>query len=133
MELQISSELVEGKGTIPRTLLFSISVVRSSLMLQLKFDREQWPQQLPLTFTSGVRDAYLDRISALQQFKFVDPLVADFYTEPKPYHYILLDKNSMILSQVFWLYHHIENSCIPGISFSIFFIEKPSSRELLQY
>ncbi|PKH69521.1 hypothetical protein CRG98_050112, partial [Punica granatum] len=61
--------------------------------------REQWPQQLPPSFTSGVREAYLDRVSALQQFKFVDPLVADFYTDAKPYQHILLDKNLMVLSQ----------------------------------
>ncbi|KAK4778400.1 hypothetical protein SAY87_018587 [Trapa incisa] len=61
--------------------------------------REKWPHLLPHCATSGVRVAYLDRISALQQFKFVDPLIADFYTVARPYQYILLDKNSMVLSQ----------------------------------
>ncbi|KAK9272757.1 hypothetical protein L1049_003134 [Liquidambar formosana] len=66
-----------------------------------RFFREHWPQQVPSSFsqTSGVREAYLARRTALQQFKFVDPLVADFYTEARPYNHVLLDKNEIIFSQ----------------------------------
>ncbi|KAL5806610.1 hypothetical protein ACOSQ4_029343 [Xanthoceras sorbifolium] len=63
--------------------------------------REHWPQEvLPgLLQTLGVRDGYLARRTALHQFKFVDPLVADFYTAAKPYDHILLDKNDIFFSQ----------------------------------
>jgi hypothetical protein len=48
----------------------------------------------------GVREAYLARCTALKQFKFVDPLVSDFYTVPKPYNQILFNKNNVVFSQV---------------------------------
>jgi F-box/WD-40 domain protein 7 len=51
--------------------------------------------------TSGLREAYLKRRVAVQQFKFVDPLVADLYiTDAKPFDHIILDKNDITLSQV---------------------------------
>lgn len=64
--------------------------------------REHWPLQISSSFaqTSGVREAYLARHTALQQFKFVDPYVSQFYSSAKPYNHILLDKNDFILSQV---------------------------------
>lgn len=63
--------------------------------------REHWPQQVfsSLSQTSGVREAYLARRTALHQFKFIDPLVADFYTDSRPCHDILLDRNKIIFSQ----------------------------------
>ncbi|KAA8530330.1 hypothetical protein F0562_005039 [Nyssa sinensis] len=65
-----------------------------------KLFREQWPQQVAsFSQTSGVREEYLARHTALQQFKFSDPLVADFYTNAKPYSHVFLDKNDIIFSQ----------------------------------
>ncbi|XP_010256532.1 PREDICTED: probable E3 ubiquitin ligase complex SCF subunit sconB [Nelumbo nucifera] len=63
--------------------------------------REHWPQQISSSFlqTSGVREAYLARRSALQQFKFVDPFICQLYSSSRPYNYILLDKNDVYLSQ----------------------------------
>ncbi|KAI3793982.1 hypothetical protein L1987_36606 [Smallanthus sonchifolius] len=62
--------------------------------------RERWPQLEPYinSQTSGLRESYLARYNALQQFKFVDPL--DFYvhTEAKSSD-LLLSKNSLFLSQ----------------------------------
>lgn len=50
--------------------------------------------------TLEVREAYLARRTALKQFKFVDPLVADFYTVSKPNNQILFDENDVVFSQV---------------------------------
>ncbi|KAK9061762.1 hypothetical protein SSX86_018945 [Deinandra increscens subsp. villosa] len=62
--------------------------------------RERWPQLEPYIKlqTSGLREAYLARYSALQQFKFVDPLDSNVYVEAKSSD-LLLSKNSVILSQ----------------------------------
>ena len=64
--------------------------------------REQWPEYISSGFTqtSSVREAYLARHTAVQQFKFVDPLVADLYTEAKPFNHLFLNKNDIIFSQV---------------------------------
>jgi hypothetical protein len=50
--------------------------------------------------TLELREAYLARRTALKQIKFVDPLVADFHTVPRPYNQILLDGNDVVFSQV---------------------------------
>ncbi|TYI86317.1 hypothetical protein E1A91_D04G056900v1 [Gossypium mustelinum] len=59
--------------------------------------RELWPENFPL---SGVRKAYLNRRTALHQFKYYDPFVASLFAEG---YYtvdnILLDKNDIIFSQ----------------------------------
>ncbi|KAI3799152.1 hypothetical protein L1987_34442 [Smallanthus sonchifolius] len=62
--------------------------------------RERWPQLEPYinSLTSGLRKAYMARYSALQQFKFVDPLDFYVYTEAKSSG-LLLSKNSVFLSQ----------------------------------
>lgn len=62
-----------------------------------QFGREKW--QVSTSFTTGVRRAYFDRLSALQQFKFVDPLVIDYFTEAT-FNNILLEKNKVVLAQV---------------------------------
>ncbi|KAF8012993.1 hypothetical protein BT93_I0993 [Corymbia citriodora subsp. variegata] len=59
--------------------------------------REKWPQQVSGNFTTGVRRAYLDRLSALQQFKFVDPLIIGYFTDATV-NGILLEKNNMVLA-----------------------------------
>ncbi|CAL5325102.1 unnamed protein product [Camellia sinensis] len=66
-----------------------------------RFSREQWPEQISSSFsqTSSMREAYLARHTALHKFKFSDPLVADFYTEPKPYNHLFLNTNEIIFSQ----------------------------------
>ena len=43
---------------------------------------------------------YLARRTALQQFKFVDPFIADFYSDAKPFNHLLLDKNKIFMTQV---------------------------------
>lgn len=60
--------------------------------------REKWPRQASASFATGVRRAYLDRLSVLQQFKFVDPLVIDYLTEATC-NAILLEKNNVVLAQ----------------------------------
>ncbi|XP_030469866.2 mitochondrial division protein 1-like isoform X1 [Syzygium oleosum] len=60
--------------------------------------REKWPRQVSTSFTTGVRRAYFDRLSALQQFKFVDPLVIDYFTEAT-FNNILLEKNNVVLAR----------------------------------
>lgn len=62
--------------------------------------REKWPRQASASFATGVRRAYLDRLSVLQQFKFVDPLVIDYLTEATC-NAILLEKNNVVLAQTF--------------------------------
>ncbi|PSR87657.1 F-box/WD repeat-containing protein [Actinidia chinensis var. chinensis] len=75
--------------------------VASSDSIWLRFSREQWPEYISSGFTQtlSVREAYLARHTAVQQFKFVDPLVADLYTEAKPYNHLFLNKNDIIFSQ----------------------------------
>ncbi|KAG7022229.1 hypothetical protein SDJN02_15959 [Cucurbita argyrosperma subsp. argyrosperma] len=65
--------------------------------------RERWQHLLPLLDSSvasgGAREAYLARLSALQQFKFEDPLVVDMLTEPEPYNLMLLDRDDVFVSR----------------------------------
>ncbi|KAK2966929.1 hypothetical protein RJ640_002114 [Escallonia rubra] len=62
--------------------------------------RERWPQEIVsgIAQMSGAREAYLARRTALHQFKFVDPLLADFLTDAKPHDHLLLDRD-IIFSQ----------------------------------
>lgn len=52
---------------------------------------------------SLVRDTYLSRRTAVRRFSFVDPLVADFYTDARPFNHVLLGKNDIAFSQVGWV------------------------------
>ncbi|KAK3036664.1 hypothetical protein RJ639_030233 [Escallonia herrerae] len=63
--------------------------------------RERWPQEIisGISQISGAREAYLARCTALHQFKFVDPLLADFLTDAKPHDHSLLDRDDIIFSQ----------------------------------
>ncbi|GMH05141.1 hypothetical protein Nepgr_006981 [Nepenthes gracilis] len=67
----------------------------------LRFFREQWPQQISFAFSqaSGVREAYLGRHTAVQKFQFVDPLIANFYIDARPFSHVLLGKNDIIFSR----------------------------------
>ncbi|PON35413.1 Guanine nucleotide-binding protein, beta subunit [Parasponia andersonii] len=67
----------------------------------LRWFREHWQREIPSTSSliSGVREAYLARRTAVQQFKFIDPIGFDFFTEAKPVDHILLDKDNIIFSQ----------------------------------
>lgn len=80
-----------------------------------------------------MREAYLSRRMALQQFKFADPLVADFSTVSKPYNHVLLDKNDIVFSQVLSTTLVLHSICyvwgLPGvvqntheISFMVYFL-----------
>lgn len=64
--------------------------------------RERWPQQVPPGFSQlpGVRGAYLTKLTALQKFNFVDPLVAEFYTDAKHFDHVFINQNNIIFSQV---------------------------------
>ncbi|KAE9449237.1 hypothetical protein C3L33_18850, partial [Rhododendron williamsianum] len=67
----------------------------------LRFSRERWSEQISSSFpqASGTREAYLARHTALNQFKFIDPLVADSYKEAQPFNHLFLNKNDIIFSQ----------------------------------
>ncbi|KAJ9540568.1 hypothetical protein OSB04_027074 [Centaurea solstitialis] len=62
--------------------------------------RERWPRReaFIISQTSGVREAYMARYRALQQFKFVDPVVFDLYVGAKCSD-LLLSKDSIYFSQ----------------------------------
>ncbi|KAD7479511.1 hypothetical protein R6Q59_008337 [Mikania micrantha] len=62
--------------------------------------RERWPLLEPFinSQTTGLREAYLARYNALQQFKFVDPIDTNIYVEAKSSD-LLLSKNSVFLSK----------------------------------
>ncbi|KAI9118910.1 hypothetical protein K1719_009585 [Acacia pycnantha] len=65
------------------------------------FYREHWPQQ-PYSssiHSCGVREMYLARLTAVQQFKFADPFVANFYTDVKPFNHLQLSRNDIFLTQ----------------------------------
>lgn len=82
-------------------LLFSFQYKdRNRIVLNLYSER--WPNEVARisSTSSGVRDAYLARHASMHQFKFVDPLSADLYTNAKPFDHIVLDKNDVIFSQV---------------------------------
>uniref|UniRef100_A0A2P2KCA7 Vegetative incompatibility protein HET-E-1-like n=1 Tax=Rhizophora mucronata TaxID=61149 RepID=A0A2P2KCA7_RHIMU len=64
--------------------------------------RAHWPEQAIQSLSQasgGAREAYLARRAAVQQFKFVDPLAADFYTIAKSIDHVVLDKNDIFFSQ----------------------------------
>ena len=65
--------------------------------------REHWKKELPSTWsqTSGVREAYLARRKAVQQFKFSNPFVIDVITDERSFDNMLVNKNDIIFSQVF--------------------------------
>lgn len=75
--------------------------------------RERWSEQISSSFpqASGTREAYLARHTALNQFKFIDPLVADSYKEAQPFNHLFLNNNDIIFSQVLYLvsFHGISN------------------------
>lgn len=86
--------------------MFSIAfrlLLSSRLSIEISFScREHWPHQTPSSssLTSGIRDAYLARRTALRQFKFLDPFVFDNFLDAKPFDHILFDKNEIVFSQV---------------------------------
>lgn len=65
----------------------------------ITFDREHWPQQI-LCSSSGVREAYLGRLTAVNQFKFSDPLYVYLCGNTRPCNHMFLDKNILIFSEV---------------------------------
>ncbi|KAJ1386882.1 WD40/YVTN repeat-like-containing domain superfamily [Sesbania bispinosa] len=67
-----------------------------------RFFTEHWHQQLPGNYSSGssgARELYLARRTALQQFKFIDPFLLDLYSHPKPFSHLLLHQNHIFFSQ----------------------------------
>ncbi|XP_068647468.1 uncharacterized protein [Aristolochia californica] len=64
--------------------------------------RDHWPQQytsLGLSQIFGVREAYVARHIALQQFKFSDPLTKVFVMAPALSSHLLFDKSNIVLAQ----------------------------------
>ncbi|CAO2816257.1 unnamed protein product [Amaranthus hypochondriacus] len=63
--------------------------------------REKWPEQMLSQQPPGslMRDIYLSRRTAVRRFSFVDPLVADFYTDARPFNHVLLGKKDITFSQ----------------------------------
>ena len=86
------------------SILLFYEFPNQQLGLSFCFCRERWQHLLPPLDSSvasgGARDAYLARLSALQQFKFEDPLVVDMLTEPEPYSLMLLDRDDVFVSRV---------------------------------
>lgn len=64
--------------------------------------REHWPQEVcpRLLQASRVRDAYLQRYVAVQQFRFVDPFWVGFGLSNEPCDQIMFDKDDIIFSKV---------------------------------
>lgn len=64
--------------------------------------RLRWPSPVPLysSQTSSDREAYLARHTALQQFKFEDPFVANFPFNLKSHDHLLLLDNGAVFSEV---------------------------------
>ncbi|ERN16988.1 hypothetical protein AMTRI_Chr02g222440 [Amborella trichopoda] len=64
--------------------------------------RERWPVECTHSYNSkfgGIREAYLARLTSLQQFKFADPRIHLLDAGPTPSNHILLDKNNAFISQ----------------------------------
>ncbi|KAF5749015.1 E3 ubiquitin ligase complex SCF subunit sconB [Tripterygium wilfordii] len=62
--------------------------------------RDHWPQEVSsISPQTGIREAYLARRTAMLQFKYLDPFVADFFTDSRPCDHILLENNDIIFSQ----------------------------------
>ncbi|KAI4351604.1 hypothetical protein L6164_005948 [Bauhinia variegata] len=66
-----------------------------------RFFTERWRQPLSSSSfpSSGWREMYLARRTALQQFKFTDPFVSEFFMDARPFNHLLLDKNDIFLTQ----------------------------------
>lgn len=81
---------------------FSSLIPFNSWVSRICHIRDSWPDHILSSSSQAleVRDAYMARRTALQQFKFVDPFVADFYTVPQPYSHVVMDKNDVVFSQV---------------------------------
>ncbi|KAG2710262.1 hypothetical protein I3760_04G018900 [Carya illinoinensis] len=82
----------------------------------LRWFRDSWPDHILSSSSQAleVRDAYMARRTALQQFKFVDPFVADFYTVPQPYSHVVMDKNDVVFSQGSMIGMMKIDSCLSG-------------------
>ncbi|KAG6656389.1 probable E3 ubiquitin ligase complex SCF subunit sconB [Carya illinoinensis] len=82
----------------------------------LRWLRDSWPDHILSSSSQAleVRDAYMARRTALQQFKFVDPFVADFYTVPQPYSHVVMDKNDVVFSQGSMIGMMKIDSCLSG-------------------
>lgn len=76
------------------TLAYSDSIWRS-------FFRERWPQLAPPSISqcSSLREAYITRISAVHQFKFDDPFLADFRVDAKHFDNLFINQHDIVFSQ----------------------------------
>ncbi|KAK7266327.1 hypothetical protein RIF29_18970 [Crotalaria pallida] len=81
------------------TCSFLKSVAYSDPIWQ-RFFREQW-QKLPSSSlpTSGARDMYLARHTAVQQFKFTDPFYCNLYATSDPVKDLFFARNAIFFSQ----------------------------------
>lgn len=84
-----------------------------------RFSRDQWPKEVLSSFPqlSSVREAYLARHTAAQQLKFVDPMIAEFLVEAKPFNFLHLSKNDIIFSQGSLIRMMRIDSCFSGGDF----------------
>ncbi|KAF7819681.1 putative E3 ubiquitin ligase complex SCF subunit sconB [Senna tora] len=66
-----------------------------------RFFWEHWLQSLSSSSlpSCGVREMYLARRTAVQQFKFGDPSVANFYTDVEPFKHLQLSGNDIFLTR----------------------------------
>ncbi|KAF5203474.1 hypothetical protein FRX31_006934 [Thalictrum thalictroides] len=76
------------------------SVAYSDHIWQGLFSK-RWPFQMSSSFLPdlGVKEAYLNRHIAVNQFKYNDPWSRQFLSDSTPYTHILIDKNDIILTQ----------------------------------
>ncbi|KAF2308997.1 hypothetical protein GH714_042445 [Hevea brasiliensis] len=91
---------LQDLSNLAMTCKFLKRVAYSDSIWQRCFS-ERWPQEvarISSKSSSGARDAYLARHASLHQFKFVDPLSADLYTDAKSFDHIMLDKNDYLFT-----------------------------------
>ncbi|XAR51764.1 hypothetical protein NMG60_11006493 [Bertholletia excelsa] len=77
------------------------TVAYSDSIWQRVVSRKQRPEQISSSFpqASSVREAYPARRTALQKFKFIDPLVAGIPADAKPFDHLILNRGDIISSQ----------------------------------
>lgn len=95
-------------------VLLIVSIFRY-LMFRPPFGicRKEWPHIVPSWHKeSSIREAYLSRHTALNQFKYADPQLFESYLVGKPPHHLLFSRNSIILSQVLVFGVFFPLSCI---------------------
>ncbi|KAF9625503.1 hypothetical protein IFM89_023439 [Coptis chinensis] len=88
---------VEDVSNMTMTSKYFDSVASSDPVWRSLY-RKQWPFQISVP-SSGVKEAYIARHTATQQFKYNDPWSSQFVLDTRPCNLLLFDRNDIILSQ----------------------------------